>query len=57
MYHANGNVNLIVKNKTRIKIGMTINVGASIKIQKSILLAKKAIFGILLNVVVKMVNI
>ena len=32
MYHANVNVNLIVKNVPRIEIGITINVGASVKI-------------------------
>ena len=34
MYHANVNVNLIVKNVPRIEIGITINVGASVKIKK-----------------------
>ena len=36
--------NLMVKNLTRIKIGITINVGASVKIRKNILRAKKRLF-------------
>ena len=44
------------KNITRIKNGITINVGVSVKIQKNIICAKKIIFGILQHVVVKMVN-
>ena len=35
MYHVNVNVNSIVENVTRIKIGITIIVGASVKIRKT----------------------
>ena len=45
----------MVENVIQIKI--TINVGASVKILKNIVCAKKIIFGILLHVVEKMVNI
>ena len=51
------NVNVMVKNVTRIKIGITINVGASAKIRKNIMRLKKIIFGILLHIVLKKVNI
>ena len=34
MYYANVNVHLILKNITQIKIGITINVGTSVKIKK-----------------------
>ena len=57
IYHANENVNLMVKNLIQIKSGITIDVGASVKIQKTIMYAKKIIFGILLHVLVKIVNI
>ena len=53
IYHANVNVNLMVKN-VQIKSGISVNVGASVK---NIIYVKEIIFGILLNVVVKMVNI
>ena len=42
----------MVENAPWIKSGITINVGVSVKIQK-----KNIIFWILLNLVVKMVNI
>ena len=42
---------------TQIKSGITINVDVGEKIRKSIMRAKKIIFGILLGVFVKMVNI
>ena len=53
IYHANVNVNLMVKN-VQIKSGISVNVGTSVK---SIIYVKEIIFGTLLNVVVKMVNI
>ena len=56
-YHVNVNVNLMVENVTRIKSGIIINVFVSAKIQKNIMHAKRIIFGILLHVVVKMLNI
>ena len=46
----------MVENVTRIKSGTTVNVGVREKTQKNIMHAKKIIFGILLHVVVKMVN-
>ena len=49
-------ISLIVKNVTRIKSGITINVGVIVKIQKNIVCVNKIIFGILLHVAVKMVN-
>ena len=55
MYHENVNVNLTVENVIQIKFGITINVGVSAKIQEK-MCAKKAIFGILLHVVVKMAD-
>ena len=42
---------------TRIKSGITVSVGVSVKILKNKVHVKKIIFGILLNVVVKMANI
>ena len=47
----------MVENRTRIKSGIMINVDVSAKIQKNIMHAKEIIFGILLQVVVKMLNI
>ena len=47
---------LMVKNVTRIKSGVAINVGVSAKTQKNIMSAKNIIFGILLYAVVKMLN-
>ena len=52
----NVNVSWMVKNETQIKSGIAINVGMSVKIHKNIMCAKK-IFGILLHVIVKMVNV
>ena len=57
MYRANVKVNLIVKNITQIKSGITINFSVSVKIQEKAMLGKKVIFGSLLHVLVKMVNI
>ena len=53
----NVNVIFMVENVIQIKSGITINVGASVKILKNIVCSKKIIFGILLHVVEKMVNI
>ena len=50
------NANLTVKNVIQIKLGITINVGFNAKIENSILCAEKVIFGILLDVVIKMVH-
>ena len=53
----NVNVNLMVENVTRIKSGIIINVFVSTKIQKNKMHSKRIIFGILLHVLVKMLNI
>ena len=45
MYHENVNINSIVENVTRIKNGITINVGVSVKIRKNIASGKKIIFA------------
>ena len=50
------NVTLMAKNVTWIKTGITISVGVSVEIHKSIVCRKKVILGILQHVVVKMVN-
>ena len=47
----------MVANVTQIKIGVTIDAGGSIKIQKNIMHAKKIISEILLLVHVKIVTI
>ena len=47
----------MAENATRIKSGIRINVGLSVKIPQKIMRAKKIIFGILLPVAVKMVDI
>ena len=54
IYRANLNLKLMVENAIQIKSGITINVDAS---TKNIIYMKKIIFGILLHVVAKMVNI
>ena len=54
MYHENVNTNLMVENVIQIKSGIMINVNAS---AKKVIYVKKIIFGILLCVVAKMVNI
>ena len=56
-YHVNVNVILMVENVTRIKSGITINVGVSVKIRKKIMFVKKVISGMLLHVVLEMANI
>ena len=47
----------MVENVIQIKSEITINVTASVKTYKNIMGAKKIIFGILLHVDVKTVNI
>ena len=47
----------MVENTIQMKSGITINVDASVKIQKNIMRVNKIIFGILLQAVVKMANI
>ena len=47
----------MVENVTQIKSAITINVDVSVKIQKKVICGGKIIFGILLRVPVKMVNI
>ena len=47
----------MVENIIHIKSGITINVGAIVKMKKNIVCAKKITFGIRLHVVAKMVNI
>ena len=54
IYHVDVKVNLIVKNVSQIKSGRTINVDV---IVENITYVKKVMFGILLHVVTKMVNI
>ena len=54
IYHANVNVNLMIENVIQNESGITINSNVSVK---NIIYVKKIMFGILLNVVVKMVNI
>ena len=51
------NINLIVKNLTQIKNGITIIVGVSVKIRKNIVSTKKITFEIQQHVFAKMVNI
>ena len=46
----------MIKNITRIKRGITVNVGVSAKLQKGIIRAKNNIFGIVLDAVVKMAD-
>ena len=50
----NVNVNLITGNVTQIKSGITINIGASLKVRKNIVCVEKIILLILLHVDVKM---
>ena len=54
MYHAIVNVNLMVESVIQIKRGIMINVDTNVK---NIIYVKKIIFGILLHVVAKTVNI
>ena len=56
MYHANININLMVKNVIQIKIRITINIDVSAKFRKNIMCAKKIIFRNLVLVFGKMVS-
>ena len=47
----------MVENVTRIKRGIMINVDVTSNIQKKIIYVKKIIFGILLHLVAKILNI
>ena len=53
IYHVNTNLNLMEENVIQINDGIRINVNVSIKN----IYVKRIIFGILLHVVAKMVNI
>ena len=53
-YHANVNVNFMVENVVKIKSPITITADAS---ARKMIYAKQIIFGILLHVIAKMVNI
>ena len=55
MYHPNMDVNLLLENETRIKIGIIINVGASMQ-KKNVIRKKKILFGILLYAVANIVK-
>ena len=54
MYHANVNANLMEESEIQIKIRIIVNVKASVR---NIIYVRKTMFGILLHLVVKMVNI
>ena len=47
----------MVENVTQIKSGITINFGVSAKIQKNMITENRIIFGILLQELLKIVNI
>ena len=55
IYHANANINVTVKNVTRIKSGIMIKVDVIVKIQKNVIICEKRLY--LENVILKMVNI
>ena len=57
MYHGNVNVKLMIRTVIQIKSGITINADVTAKIQKNIVHVEKIIFGILVHVLAKMVNI
>ena len=54
IYHANVNVNFLIENIIQNKSGKIINIDVSVK---NIIYVKKIMFGILLHVVVKLVDI
>ena len=56
-YLVNGNAISVAENVTQIKFGIKIDVGGSAKILENVLCTKKVIFGILLHLLVKTVNI
>ena len=51
------NVNLMLENLSQIKSGITINVDVNARIWENIMYARKVIFGVLVHVFVKLVNI
>ena len=51
------NLNLMVENVIQIKSRITINADVSVKIQKIVMCVKNILFGILLHILAKMVNI
>ena len=53
----NVNVYLMAENVARFKSGKIINIDVSAKTQKTIMHAKRIVFGILLYVVAKILNI
>ena len=53
----NVKVNLMVEGLIQVKSGIMINVGASVKIQRNIVFVKKIIYGIMLYIVAKKINI
>ena len=57
MYHGNVNVKLMIRTVIQIKSGITINADVTAKIQKNIVHVEKIIFGILVHVLAKTVNI
>ena len=46
----------MVENVIQIKCGIEVNVVATVKVKKNIECAKKILFGMLIHVAVKMVN-
>ena len=57
IYYVSADVSSVIANVILVKISIMIHVGASVKIQKNIMCMKKIIFGILVHVLMKMVNI
>ena len=57
IYHQNVNVNVIAENVIQIISGITVNIDVIKKIRKNIMSVKNITFGILVNVLAKMVNI
>ena len=51
------NANLAVKNLIQIKSGIEININVDVKIQQNIMYVKKFMFGILVHVLVKLIDI
>ena len=47
----------MVEGLIQVKSGIMINVGASVKIQRNIVFVKKIIYGIMLYIVAKKINI
>ena len=50
------NASSIVENATQIKIRIAINVDMSVRNRKNVFCAKNILFGILLHVILKMIN-